>query len=110
MAAGDHLAGDQFASVYRDQEMVPRHAETGEPPTAAYRYAHKDAVKGYQSEGIPRGTYFSIDKPDPRYKARDHELVSVPYSDEHFRSSINLEGEHNLSTRRAVPPEQVRRH
>lgn len=123
MSASEHLSGAQFAPVARKvikdfgehgqferMEEVPRHTETGAAPTRAYRWAHHEAVKGYLSEGVPRGTYFSIDKPDDRYRASDHQLVSVPYSDAHFRSSVNMQGEHYVSTTTTVPSHLVTRH
>lgn len=99
----------RYEPTFVGDDQVPRDAH-GQPPTRAYRYAHHQAVAGYRSEGVPRGTYFSISQPDGRYKAADHQLVSVPYSDEYFRSSVNFSGEHYLSTTATVPPEMVRRH
>ena len=112
MAASEHLSGEQFKSVFLPEQKyreVPRHNETGEPPKEVYRWAHQKAVEGYEHEGVPSGTHFSLDEPDDRYKASDHILISAPYSDENFRSSHNMQGEHYVATTGQLPAEKVKR-
>ena len=99
----------RYEPTWVGHNQVPRNAQ-GQAPSRAYRYAHHQAVAGYESEGVPKGTYFSYSVPDDRYKTSDNLLVSVPYSDEYFRSSVNFSGEHYLSTTSNVPPEMVKRH
>lgn len=124
MAAHDSL-GPQFHSEYQQVdkdfsstghgvlhrgEMVPRHNETGEPPKTLFRWAHHEAVKGYLSNGVPSGTHFALEASDDRYRASDHELISVPYSDALFRSSESSTGTLYAATTSTVPPQQVRQH
>jgi len=96
--------------VITNLQPVPRHVETGAPPSTVYRYAHHEAVRQYQQEGIPKNTYFSIEQPDDRYRASDHQLISVPYSDQYFRSSLSSTGAHYVATTGPMPSDQMTKH
>ena len=116
VTAEDTVSKRQFKPSWQDVEgerfkkQVPRLEGTQDvKPERAFRWAHRQQIESYGREGIPSGTYFSVE-PDARYRASDHALISVPYSDQDFRVSENLAGEMNLSTTRPIPGSKMERH